>query len=116
MKNNLKKIREHSTSYTQRDMAEKLGVSVSAYSKWEQGQRDIDAPNLVKLVRILNVSADSIIGTDYSQVERDCDTTNRLSESEQCLLDDYRQLDEADQATVTRVVYALLYTAEHGDM
>jgi hypothetical protein len=33
---------------------------------------------------------------------------------EQRLLDAYRQLDEADKATVTRVVYALLDTAEDG--
>ena len=116
MKTNLKKIRESRTEYTQRDMAKQLGIEVSTYSKWEQGQRDLSAPNLIKLVRILGVTSDDIIGTEYTDMQSPNVVDNDVTRDEQLLLDAYRQLDDADRATVTRVVYALLDTAEHGDM
>ena len=117
MKTNLKQIRESKTSYTQEDMATMLGISVSAYSKWEQGQRELRGYDIVRLTKILKTSSDEIIGTDYSHAKKDEDIiTEQVTHDEQRLLDAYRNLDDTDRATVTRVVYALLDTAEHGGM
>lgn len=49
---------------TQSDLAERLGVSVAAVSKWEQGFSSPDISLLPMLSDIFSVSIDTIFGRD----------------------------------------------------
>ena len=46
---------------TQRDLSERLHVSVQAVSKWERGQGNPEIDNVIKLTEIYHVSADYIL-------------------------------------------------------
>lgn len=48
--------------YTQRQLAEKIHVSMCALSSWEQGKRAVSLPALVSLAMVLEVSTDWLTG------------------------------------------------------
>lgn len=51
--------------YSQEQVAEKLGISRQAISKWESGQGKPEIDNIVRLTEIYEVSADYILlGTE----------------------------------------------------
>lgn len=104
MNTNLKMARERFTSMSQKDVAIALGISESAYQKYEQGQRQLRGDVLIELARILNVSVDTILGTDYSALRDDDDF---VSSDERQLIDAYRTLDEQDKLVLMRVAKAL---------
>lgn len=58
---NLKNIRK-SQGYTQAELAQKLFVTTQAISKWERGESEPGLEHIQNLTRILNVSADSLLG------------------------------------------------------
>lgn len=47
---------------TQKQIAEKLGISISYYSQWEVGKRTPASKNLQKLADIYDVSTDYLLG------------------------------------------------------
>ncbi len=49
---------------TQEDLAKKLFVSQDTISLWELDKSLPDIPNLIKLTKIFQVSADEILGLD----------------------------------------------------
>ena len=51
-----------SANLTQREMAQKIGVSRSSYTYSETGHVQPDITTLVKICQILEVSADSLLG------------------------------------------------------
>ena len=53
---------------TQKDLAYIVGQDVSAISKWENDRRVITLDNLILLCKVLNVSADKLLG--IKKVER----------------------------------------------
>lgn len=64
----LQKLRKQS-GYSQEQVAEMLGLSRQAISKWESGQGKPEIDNIVKLTEIYNVSADYILlGTEKVSV------------------------------------------------
>lgn len=58
---NLRAVRK-SANLTQREMAQKIGVSRSSYTYYETGHVQPDITTLVKICQILEVSADSLLG------------------------------------------------------
>lgn len=51
--------------FSQEELAEKIGVSRQAISKWERGESSPDTDNLIALARLYNISIDELInGTD----------------------------------------------------
>lgn len=62
---NLKKAREHK-GYTQKEMAEQIGVAKSTYSLYESGGREPNVLTIKKIADLLNVSADELLGIDDS--------------------------------------------------
>lgn len=56
----LQELRKQS-GYSQEQVAEMLGLSRQAISKWESGQGKPEIDNIVKLTEIYNVSADYIL-------------------------------------------------------
>ncbi|GIP58531.1 helix-turn-helix transcriptional regulator [Paenibacillus sp. FSL W8-0186] len=47
---------------TQEDMANKLDITRQAYGNYESGKRDVDSTTLVKLVEILDIDSDYLLG------------------------------------------------------
>ena len=47
--------------YSQEQLAELLGISRQAVSKWESGQGNPDIDNIIKLTKIYQISADYIL-------------------------------------------------------
>lgn len=61
----------------QKDIAEKLNITTSAYGYYEQGKRTPDSNTLDKLAEIFNVSADYILGrTDDMDTIRNLKSDN----------------------------------------
>ena len=48
-------------NYTQRELAERLGVSSQAVSKWENGVACPDVTLIYELSRLLDVSCDTLL-------------------------------------------------------
>lgn len=53
---------------TQQNMADKLGISLNGYQKYEQGERQPSLDTLVRIARILHVSTDVLLGLDDSEI------------------------------------------------
>lgn len=60
---NLKIARERK-GLSQKDIAEGIGVAKSTYSLYESGNREPNVQTIKKIVDILNVSADELLGID----------------------------------------------------
>ena len=52
---------------SQEDLADRLGVSRQAISRWELGSTLPDAPNLLKLSDLFGVSVDYLLRDDYDE-------------------------------------------------
>ncbi|MBR3483347.1 MAG: helix-turn-helix domain-containing protein, partial [Lachnospiraceae bacterium] len=67
---------------TQDQLAEQLGVSVSAVSQWENGRTMPDISAIPVLCHIFNVSSDELLGIDREkdeeEIKRINDEANRL--------------------------------------
>ncbi len=59
-KDNLSKLRKQN-GMSQEDLAEKLGISRQAISKWESGYSYPDLETVIKLSEIFNVSTDELL-------------------------------------------------------
>lgn len=57
----IKELREHN-EYTQKQMAEKLGIATVTYVKYERAENEPNYNTLLKLSDIFNVSVDYILG------------------------------------------------------
>ena len=55
--------------YSQEELADKLGLSRQAVSKWERAEASPDTDNLICLAKLYGVSLDELLNTDDS-VER----------------------------------------------
>ena len=64
MKNYKERLRElrEDRDLSQREIAELLNCTQTAYGKWENGKRDIKIDDLIKLAKFYNVSLDYIAG------------------------------------------------------
>ena len=60
----LQKIRkEH--GYSQEQLADELGVSRQAVSKWERGEASPDTDNLIALARLYNITVDELLYEEF---------------------------------------------------
>lgn len=65
---NLIKLRK-AKNLSQDDLAEELGLSRQAVSKWENENSKPDVENLIKLSKIFKVSVDDLIGNQIVETE-----------------------------------------------
>ncbi len=65
------KLRRKQLEITQEQLAEAMDVSVQMISNLEQGKKAIRPENLVKLCRVLNISADYILIGDSLKISSD---------------------------------------------
>lgn len=59
---------------SQEELAEKLGVSRQAVSRWEMGSAFPDAPNILGLSRLFKVSTDYLLYDEYENIQPPCKT------------------------------------------
>ena len=64
--NRLIELRKKS-GLSQEQLAEKLGLSRQAVSKWERAEASPDTDNLICLAKIYNVSLDDLLNSDQSR-------------------------------------------------
>ena len=76
MKNNLaENIRSFrkSLGFTQEQLAERLGVTLAAVSKWERGNSEPDLSYIMDLAEVFHVSVDALIGFSMHSTDADAD-------------------------------------------
>ena len=56
------KLLRQDTKLKQVDAAKALGISISAYCRYEYGQREPDATTIAAMARLYHVSADYLLG------------------------------------------------------
>ena len=66
--NRLQKLRKEK-GYSQEQLAEALGISRQAVSKWERAESSPDTDNLICLAKLYGVSLDELLSTDESVKE-----------------------------------------------
>lgn len=67
IRKNIRDIREH-RNLTQAEMGEKLGLSETAYAKWERGEVQIRIERLQQIAQVLEVDLEDLIKTDEAAV------------------------------------------------
>lgn len=90
--NRLVKLRKKN-GLSQEELADKLGLSRQAVSKWERAEASPDTDNLICLAKLYNVSLDDLLNTD-----EDLDTIvkEQVKENQQELVDDKDKIVIAD--------------------
>ena len=66
--NRLQKLRKEN-GYSQEELADKLGISRQAVSKWERAESSPDTDNLIILARLYNMSLDELLYDNESDEE-----------------------------------------------
>ena len=56
--------------YSQEELADKLGLSRQAVSKWERAEASPDTDNLICLAKLYGVSLDELLATDYYEYKK----------------------------------------------
>ncbi len=90
--------KEH--GYLQKDIADKLNISKSAYGYYEQGRNEPDIQTIIKLSELYGVSC------DYLMCRIDVESGN-LTRKESDILSLYRTLDDDAKNIVYGALYAL---------
>jgi transcriptional regulator with XRE-family HTH domain len=86
-----------SRGLTQKEVADEIGVSRSAYALWEQGIREIAAVDLVRVAAVLKYPAALLLG----------ETTATAAADDQ-FIRNYAELPEDQRAAVRSVAAAML--------
>lgn len=92
---NIKKYRKLN-GMTQKDLSQKVGVSIAAVSNWETGTNSIDIDSLFKVCDALGVSISEIAACDNDHIV--------LSVLEKEIIDAYRSAAPLDQALALKVL------------
>ena len=83
---NIRRLRRQG-SITQEQLAEMLGVTCAAVSKWERGETYPDITLLFPLAHFFQVTVDELMGFDEDLLEREIDAVAEIRRSlpRQCL-------------------------------
>ena len=92
--NRLQKLRKEN-GYSQEELADKLGISRQAVSKWERAESSPDTDNLIILARLYNVSLDELLSDNESSEE----IKNRIKDKED-IKNSIRLTDDEGQSVV----------------
>ena len=83
--------------FSQEELAEKIGVSRQAISKWERGESSPDTENLIALSRLYNVTIDEMINTENEPVKAEKSVNEEPQQNEAD--------DSADKSTESKVSF-----------
>lgn len=70
--------------FSQEELAEKIGVSRQAVSKWERGESSPDTENLIAIAKLYNISIDELVFGDKSDCasQKETEAENLFEESD----------------------------------
>lgn len=86
--------------FTQKSLADALEISPTRLNYWEKDKREPDIMMLNRLCAILKVDADTMLGRDENEIQRE----DELSDSEKEGIKKYRALDERGKEIVSAVL------------
>ena len=94
---------------SQEDLADKLGISRQAVSKWERAEASPDTDNLILLARLYDVSLDTLLSTDAKDEEIKTEVVDSIKKEE----DDKHEHEDKEESknlviNIIRSVYTLL--------
>lgn len=98
---NIKKYRKLN-KMTQKELSQKVGVSIAAVSNWETGANSIDVDTLFKVCDALNVSI-----TEISDVKIDFE----LNAEEKEIIENYRKARDWEKLTVLQILHCVHMSA-----
>lgn len=84
--------------YTQEEVAQLLGTSQQAISKYENGLREPDLTTLIELAKLYNVSLDYLVG--FSEISEHGVSISTLSESEKKAQELFHNLSNDNQILI----------------
>ena len=79
--------------FSQEGLAEKLGISRQAISKWERAEASPDTENLIALARIYKISLDELLGLEVPKTE----------ESQRSVIDLTKETDKIHKKTPSKM-------------
>lgn len=79
---------------SQKDLAKKLDITPAAVSMYESGNRLPSMELFIKLVDVLNVSADEILGKSVGVANSNNDYTVRLSKEDLKIISEIKKYDK----------------------
>lgn len=82
--------------FTMKDVSEAIGVSLSAYQKYENGTRDVSTETLTKLADFYGVTTDYLLGRETGEPETldKLEQEFNMSALEKEILDNYLALPQ----------------------
>ncbi len=98
----MKNLREIRKEYgmTMKELADKIGVSESAISQYENGKREPGYETLIKLAGLFNVSADYLLGIEEND-------EISISQKDLELLKVYKAAKQSDKEHINALVKAI---------
>lgn len=69
--------------YSQEALAEKMGVSRQAVSKWERGDSTPDTDTLIELARLYSVSLDALVGNESAETPKAAETEKKAKKQKE---------------------------------
>lgn len=111
----LVKLRKAS-GLSQEELADKLGISRQAISKWERAEASPDTDNLILLARIYGISLDELLSTDEKDEDIKAEVVDRIEKQEQVELENIEterhnlliNIVRSSYVLITVLVYLLL--------
>ena len=98
--------------YSQKEVAEKIGVAKSTYSLYESGNREPNVQTIKKLADLLSVSTDDLLGIEYEP-----DTDISIDETFERICEFYNILNPEGKAEalkrISELSQILQYSANH---
>lgn len=97
---------------SQGELAEKLGVSRQAVSKWECGESLPDTDNLITISKLFDVSLDELISNDTKKINIDDDSitdAKRDFDENENHIEDTEPTYKKRQKRMLRALYAIPY-------
>lgn len=108
------RIRELRTAndYTQKELAEKLGLTPKMISFYENSERTPPIDIILKLVSIFNVSSDYLLGltnscSDHTFEGKNIENLDDLPDGALVLLDTYKDLTPQNRRSLLRSAFSL---------
>ena len=107
--------------FSQEELADKLGISRQAVSKWERAEASPDTDNLILLARLYDVSLDQLLITDakdeeiksevVDQIKKDTEESDKKEESHSLFINIFRSV----YVLVVVIAYLLIgFLADRG--
>lgn len=98
--------------YSQEDLADKLGVSRQAVSKWERVEASPDTDNLIALAKLYGVSLDELLNYTPTAAAGKQSEENKACETEECRSDSDKS--EKSDEEMSAEEFDQKYRTKHG--